>query len=128
MWLSPFFTNALLLDIVALFINFIIVAAWLRLNDLIAERRWLPQVLTRKLVHIGTGPIFLLAWNFFSDAWHARWLAALVPAAVLVQFLLIHLPGLVQCLGALPARPRAHAGAAGVSVPGWDFGRRLFGH
>jgi len=89
MWLSPFFTNALLQDIIALLISFVIVATWLLLNDVIAQRRWLPQVLTRKLVHIGTGPIFLIAWNFFSNAWHARWLAALVPAAVLVQFLLV---------------------------------------
>ncbi len=39
MWLSPFFTNALLQDIVALLISFIIIATWLFLNDVIAQRR-----------------------------------------------------------------------------------------
>ena len=89
MWLSPVLNSALLQDIVALLISLAIIVVWLRLNAIVAERRWLPQVLTRKLVHIGTGPIFLVAWNFFSIAWHARWLAALIPSTVLIQFVLI---------------------------------------
>jgi phytol kinase len=89
MWLGPFFSSPLGQDLVALLSSFAIVTLWLQANDLLARRRWLPRVLTRKLVHIGTGPIFLLAWSLFSDAWHARWLAALVPAAVLVLFLLV---------------------------------------
>jgi phytol kinase len=45
--------------------------------------------LSRKVIHIGTGPIFVLCWFLFQDTPDARWLAALVPFAITVQFALI---------------------------------------
>ena len=45
--------------------------------------------LSRKLVHIGTGPIFVVCWLLFPNDFASRYLAALVPLAITGQFLLI---------------------------------------
>ena len=79
------FMNPLL----ALFLTFAIAIAWLRLMDFIAHRGWIESHLSRKIIHIGTGPIFVLCWLMFPDVWYARWLAALVPLLITIQFALI---------------------------------------
>lgn len=78
-------------DLAAMLISFLVALAFLKLNDLIAARGWLPEYVTRKLVHIGTGPLFLLCWPFYSEAWHARWFAAVVPASLTAVFAVIGL-------------------------------------
>lgn len=74
---------------IALAITFAIALGFLRLMDFFAHRGWIESKLSRKLIHIGTGPIFVLCWFLFDDAPSARWLAALVPFAITVQFALI---------------------------------------
>jgi phytol kinase len=74
---------------IALIITFAIALGFLRLMDFFAHRGWIESKLSRKLIHIGTGPIFVLCWFLFDDAPSARWLAALVPFAITVQFALI---------------------------------------
>lgn len=82
-------------DLVAMAISFGVAIAFLKLNDLIARRGWLPEYVTRKLVHIGTGPLFLLCWPLYSAAWHSRWAAAAVPGSLTLLFALIGL-GIVK--------------------------------
>ncbi len=74
---------------IALIITFIIALAWLRAVDFIAGRGWIDSALSRKIIHIGTGPIFVLCWLLFNDRPEARWLAALVPLLITIQFLLV---------------------------------------
>lgn len=74
---------------IALALTFAIALGFLRLMDFFAHRGWIKSKLSRKLIHIGTGPIFVLCWFFFDDTPAARWLAALVPFAITVQFALI---------------------------------------
>lgn len=74
---------------IALALTFAIALGFLRLMDFFAHRGWIESKLSRKLIHIGTGPIFVLCWFFFDDAPSARWLAALVPFAITIQFALI---------------------------------------
>ncbi len=38
------------------------------------------QKLSRKLVHITAGPLFVLTWPLFSWAPHSRYFAAVIPA------------------------------------------------
>lgn len=95
MWLKPFIHNPWLGDLVAMAITFGVALAFLKLNDLIARRGWLPEAITRKLVHIGTGPLFLLCWPLYSLTWHARWFAAFVPGSLTALFVLIGL-GIIQ--------------------------------
>ena len=78
-------------SILATILTFIVALAFLRLMDFFAHRGWIESRLSRKLIHIGTGPIFVLCWLFFPDAPEARWLAALVPFVITVQFALVGL-------------------------------------
>lgn len=74
---------------IALIITFAISLIFLRSMDFIAQRGWIDSKLSRKVIHIGTGPIYVLCWFLFQDTPDARWLAALVPFAITVQFALI---------------------------------------
>jgi phytol kinase len=76
-------------NLVALIITFTIALAWLRLNDYTAHRGWLSSDLSRKIIHMGTGPIFVLCWLLFQNTTSARYLAALVPLAITAQFFLV---------------------------------------
>ena len=106
MWLDPFFPNKLLQDIVATIITFAAALTWLRLMDALAHRELIEQKLSRKLIHIGTGPLFVLCWNLFSAQPYARWLAALVPLAITAQFALVGL-GLMKDDAAVKAMTRS---------------------
>ncbi len=89
MWLASYFTNNWAQDVVATLLTFAVALGWLRLMDALAARHVIGQTLSRKLIHIGTGPIFVLCWNLFSDQTAARFLAALVPLAITAQFVLV---------------------------------------
>ena len=75
----------------AFILTFIISLAFLRVMDLAAHRGWIESKLSRKIIHIGTGPIFVLCWLMFPDVWFSRWLASLVPLAITVQFAMVGL-------------------------------------
>ena len=62
---------------------------WLRIMDFAAQRGWIDSRLSRKVIHITTGPVFVLCWLMFSDGPEARWLAAAIPFLITVQFALI---------------------------------------
>lgn len=74
---------------IALVITFTISLIFLRSMDFIVQRGWMDSKLSRKVIHIGTGPLFVLCWFLFDDAPSARWLAALVPFTITIQFALI---------------------------------------
>jgi phytol kinase len=76
-------------NILALVITFLSAIIWLRINDFAAHRGWISSHLSRKIIHIGTGPIFVLCWLLFHEAASARYLAALVPGLITVQFALV---------------------------------------
>ena len=73
----------------ATLLTFAIAIFFLRMMDYIAERGWIDSKTSRKLIHIGTGPIFVLCWLMFPDLPVSRWLAALVPLLITVQFALV---------------------------------------
>jgi len=76
---------------IALVLTFALSLAFLRMMDFIAHRGWMDSKMSRKVIHIGTGPLFVLCWLLFRDTPDARWLAALVPFSITVQFALIGL-------------------------------------
>ena len=79
---------------------------WLRICDFAAHRGWVSSKLSRKIIHIGTGPIFVLSWLFFNDAPEARYLAALIPGAITAQFALVGL-GVLRDPAAVKAMSRS---------------------
>jgi phytol kinase len=66
-----------------------IAIAFLRLMDFCAHQGWIESKLSRKFIHIGTGPIFVLCWLLFPDMPSARYLAAFVPLLITAQFILV---------------------------------------
>jgi phytol kinase len=104
-WLEPFFSNPLYQDLVATVITFAIALTWLRVMDTLAHRGLIEQRLSRKIIHIGTGPLFVICWNFFSASLQARFLAALVPLAITFQFFLVGI-GVMQDQAAVEAMTR----------------------
>ena len=61
------FANSLVRDIGATAITFAIALSWLKLVNVLAQRGWLEQKLSRKIIHIGTGPLFVLCWHLYSE-------------------------------------------------------------
>ena len=49
----------------ALLVTFALSLFWLRLMDFAALRGWISSALSRKIIHIGTGPLFVLCWLLF---------------------------------------------------------------
>jgi phytol kinase len=90
---------------IALLLTFVIALGWLRLMDFAAHQGWIESRLSRKLIHIGTGPIFVLCWLMFPDVGISRWLAALVPFAITIQFALVGL-GLMKDEASVKAMSR----------------------
>jgi phytol kinase len=91
----------------ALFITLVVALVEIRALDFAAHRGWIESRLSRKLIHILTGPLFVLCWLLFPtpDAWYYRWLAALVPLLFTVQFALIGL-GVVKDEASVKAMSR----------------------
>lgn len=62
---------------------------WVKLFAVLRSRGMLDQLLSRKLVHTTTAPIFVLTWPLFSDAPGARYVAMIVPLLNLVRILAV---------------------------------------
>ncbi len=92
-------------SIIATIITFAIALGFLRLMDFFAHRGWIEARLSRKLIHIGTGPIFVLCWLLFPNDPASRWLAALVPFMIVAQFALVGL-GIIKDDAAVQAMSR----------------------
>ncbi len=90
----------------ALFLTFAAAIAWLRIIDFAAHQGLVESRLSRKIIHIGTGPIFVLCWLLFPGEWYDRYLAALVPGLITVQFALIGL-GVIKDEASVKAMSRS---------------------
>jgi phytol kinase len=92
-------------NIIAAVITLALSLAWLRFMDALAHRGIVEQKLSRKIIHIGTGPLFVLCWLMFNDDPLARYLAALVPLLITVQFILVGV-GVIKDEAAVKAMTR----------------------
>jgi phytol kinase len=91
MWLDPLFASATLQDLAAMILTFAVSLTWLRVMDGLAHRGLIEARLSRKIIHIGTGPLFVLCWNLYSREPSARFWAAAVPLAITLQFVAVGL-------------------------------------
>lgn len=89
----------------SMLLTFVVAIVFLRFMDFLAQRGFIESKLSRKIIHIGTGPIFVLCWLMFPDVPVARYLAALVPLLITVQFLLVGM-GIVKDEAAVQAMTR----------------------
>lgn len=106
MWLAPFIPNPIVQDIVAMVITLAVALIFLRSMDMLAHRGLMDQRLSRKIIHIGTGPLFIGCLNLFSDQWHAPYFAAAVPMLITVQFFAVGM-GLIDDPAAVKALSRS---------------------
>ncbi|TDA64934.1 MAG: phosphatidate cytidylyltransferase [Chloroflexi bacterium] len=92
-------------DLLALVITLVAALAWLRVNDFLAHRGIISSALSRKIIHIGTGPIFVLCWLLFTSAPSARFVAAIVPLGITLQFFMVG-AGIIKDKAAVDAMAR----------------------
>ena len=92
-------------NFLSLLITFAVTLIWLRVNDFLAHKGWISSHLSRKIIHMGTGPLFVLCWLLFTNHPTARYLAALVPLVITIQFAMIGL-GIIQDEAAVQAMSR----------------------
>jgi phytol kinase len=100
-----FLVNMINNDFIALIITFILALIFLRINDYAAHRGWISGELSRKIIHIGTGPIFVLCWLLFPNSVNSRYIAALVPFAITLQFFFVGI-GIIKDESAVKAMSR----------------------
>lgn len=75
-------------NIAAFVITLILAVAWLRFVGMAVLKKWIPSSISRKVIHIGTGPLFVLCWMLFDSNSNGRFLAAIVPLISTVQYVL----------------------------------------
>lgn len=93
-------------EYLAFLITILIAVGWLRLIDFLAGKGVFPAAISRKIIHIGTGPIFVLCWMLFPDKTISRYLAAIIPFLITMQFLLVGL-GIIKDEEAVRAMSRS---------------------
>lgn len=93
-------------NLVPLILTLAAALAWLRINDFAAHRGWIESKLTRKIIHIGTGPIFVVCWLLFPNTPSSRYFAAVIPLLITAQFALVGL-GIMKDEAAVQAMSRS---------------------
>jgi phytol kinase len=76
-------------NIIALVLTFMASLLWLRANDFVAHKGWVSSQVSRKIIHMGTGPIYVVCWLLFANAYYVRFFVALVPLLITIQFFLV---------------------------------------
>ena len=93
-------------NVLALGLTLIIALVWLRINDFMAHKGWVASKISRKIIHVGTGPIFVLCWLLFKTAENAPYIAAIVPLGITIQFALVG-SGIIKDPSAVAAMSRS---------------------
>ena len=93
-------------NIIATIITLALSLAWLRLMDALAHRGVIDQKLSRKIIHIGTDRFLFCAGSCSTMNPSARYLAALVPLLITVQFILVGV-GVIKDEAAVKAMTRS---------------------
>src|SRR5574340_119801 len=92
-------------NLIALVVTLALTLIWLRLMDALAHRGIITSQISRKIIHIGTGPLFVLCWLLFTDQPSSRYFAALVPLGITLQFFLVGV-GVIKDEAAVAAMAR----------------------
>lgn len=79
---------------------------WMRFNNLLAKRGIVSSSTSRKIIHIGTGPLFVLCWLLFPDKEISKYIAAFVPFLIVAQLGLVGL-GVVRDDSSVKAMARS---------------------
>ncbi len=87
---NPFGSDlAFVWDLIAMVISVVILLALVQINGLMQKKGVVSQIITRKLVHILAGPIFVVTWMLYSGGVISHYLAAIVPLLFILLFVAI---------------------------------------
>lgn len=89
----------------AFLITLSLALGWLRLNDYFAHKGWMSGRTSRKVIHMGTGPIFVLCWLLFPENPWSRYVAAIIPLLITIQFAMVGF-GIIRDQAAVQAMSR----------------------
>lgn len=73
-------------NIAAFLITLTLSILWLRFVGYAVIKGWISNTISRKIIHIGTGPLFVICWLLFDSAPYVRFLAVTVPLISTIQF------------------------------------------
>jgi phytol kinase len=73
----------------AMGVTLILCLMWMRAINLLTDKNIIKRTLSRKIIHIGTGPVFVLCWLLFPDEPMSKYLAAVVPFLIVLQITLV---------------------------------------
>ena len=76
-------------DLIATVISIVILLGIVQLNALLQKKGKVSPIITRKLVHILAGPIFVVTWILFSGEIISHYIAVIVPLLFVLQFVAI---------------------------------------
>jgi len=89
---NPFGSNLVFVwDLVATVISIVILLAIVQINAYIQKKGKVSPIITRKLVHILAGPVFVVTWMLFSGEIISHYIAVIVPLLFVLQFITIGL-------------------------------------
>ena len=77
--------NPVLRDVTCSVVAALGAIVWLKIWTTLASKDLIDPRLSRKIIHCGSGPLFLMAWPFYSAESSARLIAAVVPAINIVR-------------------------------------------
>lgn len=73
-------------DIIATVLSVAALMMVVKVNSILQQKELLPAYVTRKLVHILAGPVYLLTWMLFTGGEYSQYFAMLVPLLFVVKF------------------------------------------
>ena len=79
--LSPF-TNDFLVSVALLGEVYI----WLKFWTTLAVKNVLPSVITRKIIHTGSAPLFIMHWPLYSQTEYAPLIASVIPLLQIARY------------------------------------------
>ena len=75
-------------DLGCLLFGLVGATAWLKIWTTLASMGYMDPKVSRKVVHCGSAPLFMLTWPFYTASSQARLVAALVPMVSMIKLLL----------------------------------------
>lgn len=71
-------------------ILFVVALSWIKIIESLVKSKIISIEVSRKSIHVGIGVLYLLCWGIYDvSCENCRYLAALVPSAVVIKFILI---------------------------------------
>jgi len=77
---------AIVWDLIAMVISLVCLLLLVGINGEIQKSGKLDSIITRKIVHIFAGPIFLVSWLLFSGSIFSRYIAMIIPILFILLF------------------------------------------